>query len=53
MTTTRSLERRGLRTLAAMAVLIIIALVAWLASALAEPLPVETAVIRSSAGRSG
>ena len=38
--TARSLERRGAFTLACMAALIIIALVVWLASALAEPLPV-------------
>jgi hypothetical protein len=53
MTTARSLERCGAFTLACMAVLIIARLIVWLASALAEPLPVETAVIRSSAGRSG
>jgi hypothetical protein len=53
MTTARTLERRGVFTLACMAVLIIAGLIMWLASALAEPLPVETAVIRSSAGRSG
>jgi hypothetical protein len=40
MTTARSLERRGLRTLICMALLVIVALIAWLASAPAEPLPV-------------
>jgi hypothetical protein len=37
MTTTRALERHGLRTLFCMALLIVVALLAWLASALAEP----------------
>jgi hypothetical protein len=37
--TTRSLERRGAFTLACMALLIVIVVVMWLASALAEPLP--------------
>jgi hypothetical protein len=40
MTTARSLERRGLRTLICMALLVIVGLIMWLASALAEPLPV-------------
>jgi hypothetical protein len=35
--TARSLERRGARTALAMAVLILIALIAWLAAARAEP----------------
>jgi hypothetical protein len=35
----RSLERRGAFTLACMAALIIVALIGWLASALAEPQP--------------
>jgi hypothetical protein len=39
--TARSLERRGGFTLACMALLIIVALIVWLASALAEPLPVS------------
>jgi hypothetical protein len=37
MTTSRSLERRGAFTLACMAVLIVVVLIMWLASALAEP----------------
>jgi hypothetical protein len=37
MTTSRSLERRGALTLACMAVVIVVAVVMWLASALAEP----------------
>jgi hypothetical protein len=39
MTTARSLERRGGLTLVCVAVLIVIALLMWLASALTEPLP--------------
>ena len=39
MTTSRSLERRGAFTAACVRVLIVVALVMWLASALAEPLP--------------
>jgi hypothetical protein len=39
MTTVRSLERRGAFTLACMTLLIVVVLNMWLASALAEPLP--------------
>jgi hypothetical protein len=46
--TARSLERRGAFTLVCMAVLIVIAVVMWLASALAEP-----AASRSFSDRNG
>jgi hypothetical protein len=49
MTTSRPLERRGAFTLACMAALIIIALIVWLAAALAESLPVP----RPPPGRGG